>query len=57
LQTGYLDLIARVGETRQGFVDLTPKIQPGDTGKKAGGPFQRTVNPLIGLGWKNIGAN
>jgi hypothetical protein len=29
LQAGYLDLIARVGETRQGFVDLTEKFSLG----------------------------
>ncbi len=56
LQTGYLDLIARVGDTRQGFVDLTEKFSLGIQEKKRSDLFQRTVNPLIGLGWKNISA-
>ena len=55
LQTGYVDLIARVGETRQGYVDLTQKFSLGIQEKKHADLFQRTVNPLIGLGWKNIG--
>jgi hypothetical protein len=57
LQAGYLDLIARVGETRQGFVDLTEKFSLGIQEKKRADLFQRTVNPLISLGWKNIGVN
>jgi hypothetical protein len=55
LQAGYLDLIARVGETRQGFVDLTEKFSLGIQEKKRSDLFHRTVNPLISLGWKNIG--
>ncbi len=55
LQTGYVDLIARVGETRHGFVDLAQKFSLGIQEKKHVDLFQRTVNPLIGLGWKNIG--
>ncbi|BBO71868.1 hypothetical protein DSCA_57980 [Desulfosarcina alkanivorans] len=55
LQAGYLDLIARVGETRQGFVDLTEKFSLGIQEKRWADRFQRTVNPLISLGWKNIG--
>jgi hypothetical protein len=52
-----LDLIARVGETRQGFIDLTEKFSLGIQEKKRADLFQRTVNPLISLGWKNIGVN
>ena len=55
LQTSYLGLIARIGETRQGFIDLTQKFSLGIQEKKRADLFQRTVNPLIGLGWKNIG--
>ena len=55
LQTGYLDLIARVGEIRQEFIDLTQKFSLGIQEKKRTDLFQRTVNPLISLGWKNIG--
>ena len=55
LQEDYLDLIARVGETRQGFVDLTEKFSLGIQEKRWADRFQRTVNPLISLGWKNIG--
>jgi potassium efflux system protein len=55
LQAGYADLIARVGETRQGFVDLTEKFSLGIQEKKRSDLFHRTVNPLISLGWKNIG--
>ena len=54
LQAGYLDLIARVGETRQGFIDLTKRFSLGIQEKKRADLFQRTVNPLISLGWKNI---
>ena len=56
LQTGFADLIARVGETRQGFADLTQKFSLGVQEKKRADLFQRTVNPLISLGWKNISA-
>jgi potassium-dependent mechanosensitive channel len=56
LQTGYRDLIARIDETRQGFSDLTGKFSQGIRDKKRQGLFQRTVNPLISLGWKNIGS-
>ena len=55
LQTSYVDQIARVGEARQGYVDLTQKFSLGIQEKKHADLFQRTVNPLIGLGWKNIG--
>ena len=54
LQAGYLDLIARVGESRQGFIDLTEKFTLEIQEKKREDRFQRTVNPLISLGWKNI---
>lgn len=54
LQTGYLDLIARIDETRQGFSDLTEKFSQGIRDRKREDLFQRTVNPLISLGWKNI---
>ena len=56
VQTDYVDLIARVGETLQGFMDLTQKFSLGIQEKKRADLFQRTVNPLISLGWKNIGA-
>ena len=56
LQTGYVDLITRVGETRQGFVVLAEKFSLGIKEKKWANRFQRTVNPLISLGWKNISA-
>ncbi len=55
LQAGYLDLIARIEETRKGFVDLTGKFSGEIQEKKRADLFQRTVNPLINLGWKNIG--
>jgi potassium efflux system protein len=55
LQTGYADLIARVGDTRQGFMDLAQQFSLGIQEKEHAGRFQRTVSPLIGLGWKNIG--
>ena len=55
LQAGYLDLIARIEETRQGYVDLTGKFSWEIQEKKRADLFQRTVNPLINLGWKNIG--
>lgn len=55
LQTPYQDLIARIGETRQGFSDLTEKLRQGIRNKKREDLFQRTVNPLISLGWQNIG--
>ena len=48
------DLIARNGETRQGFIDLTQKFTSEIQEEKRSDLFQRTVNPLIGLGWKNI---
>ncbi len=54
LQTSYLDLIASIAETRQEFIDLTQKFTFGIQEKKRSDLFQRTVNPLIGLGWKNI---
>lgn len=55
LQTGYLDLIASIEEARLGFVDLTEKFNEEIQEKKRADLFQRTVNPLISLGWKNIG--
>ena len=55
LQAGYLDLIDRIEETRQGYVDLTGKFSGEIQEKKRADLFQRTVNPLISLGWKNIG--
>ena len=48
------DLIARNGETRQGFINLTQKFTSEIQEEKRSDLFQRTVNPLIGLGWKNI---
>jgi len=55
LQTDYVDLITRVGEARQGYVGLTEKFSLGIKEKKRADLFQRTVNPLIGLGWESIG--
>ncbi len=54
IQIGYLDLIARVDKTQQGFVDLSEKFSLGIQEKKRADLFQRTVNPLISLGWNNI---
>ena len=54
LQTSYLDLIARIAEARQEFIDLMQKFSLGIQEKKRTDLFQRTVNPLISLGWKNI---
>jgi ABC-type transporter Mla subunit MlaD len=45
LQAGYADLIARVGETRQGFVDLTEKFSLGIQEKKTVGPFSENRQP------------
>ncbi|WP_372682009.1 mechanosensitive ion channel domain-containing protein [Desulfosarcina sp.] len=55
LQTDYADLITRVGDVRQGYVGLAEKFSLGIKEKKRADLFQRTVNPIIGLGWKNIG--
>ncbi len=55
LQASYVNLIARVGEARQGYIDLTEKFSLEIQEKKRADLFHRTVNPLIGLGWKNIG--
>ena len=55
LQTSYLDMIAKVSETRQEFIDLSEKFRLGIEGKKRADLFQRTVNPLISLGRENIG--
>ncbi len=55
LRTDYVDLITRVGEARQGYVGLTEKFSLGIKEKKRADLFQRTVTPLIGLGWKSIG--
>ena len=55
LQTSYLDLITRVGETRQEYINLMGKFSLGIHEKKRADRFQRTVNPLISLEWKNIG--
>ena len=55
LQASYVNLIARVGEARQGYIDLTEKFSLETQEKKRADLFHRTVNPLIGLGWKNIG--
>jgi hypothetical protein len=56
LQAGYSDLIARIEETRQGYVDLTEKFSGEIHEKKRADLFQRTVNPLISIGWENIGS-
>ncbi len=40
LQTGYLDLIARIDETRQGFSDLTEKFSQGIRDRKREDLFQ-----------------
>jgi hypothetical protein len=45
LQGVTLDLIARVGETRQGFIDLTEKFSLGIQEKKTGGPFSENRQP------------
>jgi small-conductance mechanosensitive channel len=54
LQAGYSDLITRIEETRQGYVDLTEKFSGEIHEKKRADLFQRTVNPLISIGWENI---
>lgn len=56
LQNRYRDLMARLDETRQGFTELAGKFRQGIRDKKREDLFQRTVNPLISLGWKNIGS-
>jgi potassium efflux system protein len=55
LEGSYLDLIARVAETRQGYDDLAEKFRVSIQEKERADLFQRSVNPLISLGWNNIG--
>jgi potassium efflux system protein len=56
LQGSTLDLTARIGEIRQAFIDLSEEFSIEVQDKKRATLFQRTVNPLISMGWKNIGA-
>ena len=55
LQSGYREVIAGITQTRQAFNDLSEKFGQEIRTKKRADLFQRTVNPLISLGWKNIG--
>ena len=55
LQSGYREVIAGLTQTRQAFNDLNEKFGQEIRTKKRANLFQRTVNPLISLGWKNIG--
>ncbi|HSM75734.1 MAG TPA: mechanosensitive ion channel domain-containing protein, partial [Desulfobacterales bacterium] len=55
LQSGYREVIAGLTQTRDGFSDLNEKFGQAIRTKKHADLFQRTVNPLISLGWQNIG--
>ncbi|MGD8541126.1 MAG: mechanosensitive ion channel [Desulfobacteraceae bacterium] len=55
LQSGYREVIAGLTQTRQAFNNLNEKFGQEIQTKKHEDLFQRTVNPLISLGWQNIG--
>jgi small-conductance mechanosensitive channel len=55
LHSSYREVIAGLTQTRQAFSDLNEKFGQEIQSKRHQDLFQRTVNPLISLGWQNIG--